>query len=770
MLDEVDAAAAFFDFRIADIAMGSGHFLIAAIDRIEKRMADFLTKRDLPGVRRELAGLRSTARQALGELAESSVIEDGQLLRRTIARRCVYGVDANALAVQLARLSVWIHTFVQGLPLSILDRTLVQGNSLVGVGGVEEIRARFAEASGTYPLLAKDADQLLGAASEPLDRLAKVNDATLADIASAREAMREARDAIRETAELCDLIAAGSVSDDDRVRGFAFEEWDRADSARDAAVDAARRDLEGLQRFHFPVAFPEVFLRARPGFDVILGNPPWQEATLEEHAFWARHFPGLRSLSQREQESEKERLRKERPDLVALYEAELSETNRVRKALVGGSYPGMSTGDPDLYKAFCWRFWHLTAADGGRMGVVLPRSALAAKGSTEFRRTVFAESAGANVTMLLNNRKWVFDEVHPQYTIGLVCVAHGTPAAGSVRIRGPFASHTAFAHGIRQSATAFDHDHVLAWNDSASLPLLPSDGSVEVFAQLRKSPRLDLNAPGEWRARPDSELHATNQKHLMDLESESCPDGYWPVYKGESFDLWEPDRGVYYAWADPEPALHWLQEKRVRAGKRQGNSPHREFPIAHLKDRQTLPCFAPRVAFRDVSRSTDTRTVRSCLVPPKVFIANQAPNFLWPRGDEKDQAFLVGVLSSAPLDWYARRFVETHVSFFVLNPFPIPRPPRTDARWQRAVQLAGRLACPDDRFADWANTVGVDCGPLETPVKDDLIHELDAVVAHLYGLSEVHVGHIFETFHEGWDYGERLSEVLRHYRDWARRG
>ena len=46
-----------------------------------------------------------------------------------------------------------------------------------------------------------------------------------------------------------------------------------------------------------------------------------------------------------------------------------------------------------------------------------------------------------------------------------------------------------------------------------------------------------------------------------------------------------------------------------------------------------------------------------------------------------------------------------------------------------------------------------------------MIHELDAVVAHLYGLSEAQVGHIFETFHEGWDHDERLSEVLRHYRD-----
>ena len=496
-LDDTDAAESFFDFRVADVAMGSGHFLIAAIDRIEKGMADFLVKRNLPGVRRKLALLRDAAMRELGDLAETATIEDGQLLRRMIARHCMYGVDFSALSVQLARLAVWIHTFVPGLPLSVLDHSLVRGNSLVGVGALEEIREKL-EASDV-PLFAVDARSLLGRAEKPLRRLANINDTTLQDIAAAREAMREAREAISDTEALCDLITAGPISDDEKVAGFMFEEWERRAGDPDTAsiVGAARRDLAGLHALHFPVAFPEVFLRERAGFDVILGNPPWQEATVEEHAFWARHFPGLRSLPQRRQEAEKARLRKERPDLVAIYESELAEMGRVRKALVGGAYPGMGTGDPDFYKAFCWRFWRLSTAEGGRIGVVLPRSALAAKGSTDFRLTMFGESASVDVTMLLNNRQWVFPEVHPQYSIGLVCIAHGAPAAQSIRLRGPFASEADFREGVERTASTFNREEVLAWNDTASLPLLPDQDSVAVFAQLRKAPRLDLNTVGE---------------------------------------------------------------------------------------------------------------------------------------------------------------------------------------------------------------------------------------------------------------------------------
>jgi hypothetical protein len=152
-----------------------------------------------------------------------------------------------------------------------------------------------------------------------------------------------------------------------------------------------------------------------------------------------------------------------------------------------------------------------------------------------------------------------------------------------------------------------------------------------------------------------------------------------------------------------------------------------------------------------------------------VFIGNQAPYLLWPRGDTRDEALLVGVLSSLPLDWYARRFVETHVNFFVFNPFPVPRPPADTPLRDRVIELAGRLACPDDRFAVWAREAGVACGPLAPDEKENLIHELDAVVAHLYGLTERHLVHIFETFHEGWDYEARLRATLRQFREWGKR-
>lgn len=757
-LDDDAAAAAFFDFRVADISCGSGHFLVAAVDHLEQAMADYLTRRQLPGVDRELAKLRQAADESLGDLSAHIELDNSQIMRRQIARRCIYGVDLNPIAVSLAQVAIWLHTFVAGLPLSFLNRNLVVGNSLVGIGRLQEIRDVLS--GQDRPLLPFDPSDMIEAASEPLSKLAKINDATIADIRRAYRAWDATQDALRPARTLCDLITASRIAG--KVPLFEDDDWKRLVETGEVRSDiqALLNELGETEPFHFPVAFPEVFMRERSGFDAVVGNPPWDEPVAREHAFWARHFPGFRALSEREKKTMAEDLRNSRPDLVKAYEAERADNDRLRKMLSCGVYPGMGTGDPDLYKGFTHRFWELLAQDGGVLGVVLPRSALTAMGSTDFRHVLFNGAATIHLTTILNNRRWFFTEVHPQYTIALLAVTAGSPGdnGADIYMRGPYRDRSTFDQRFEQEPAHFTGTEIQAWNDAAALPLLPSDQSPHVFAQLRKAPRLDANRRGAWRAVPVTELHSTQDKPHMDLDSAECPDGFWPVYKGSSFDIWSPDTGSYYAWSNPDELLPHLDAKRRRS-----RIIKTEMPPDWLGDPETLPCRHPRIAYRRISRSTDTRTVRSALIPGGVFLNDAGPYLLWPRGDERDQAYLLGILCSIPLDWYARRFVEANINFFVFNPFPVPRPPRDNVLWKRVVEVSGRLAACDDRFADWAVAVGVECGPLEDDEKTDLIHELDALSARLYGLREYQLQHIFETFHEGWDFTERWTGVRDHF-------
>jgi len=124
------------------------------------------------------------------------------------------------------------------------------------------------------------------------------------------------------------------------------------------------------------------------------------------------------------------------------------------------------------------------------------------------------------------------------------------------------------------------------------------------------------------------------------------------------------------------------------------------------------------------------------------------------------------------LDWYARRFVEINLNFFIFNRFPVPNPDPTDDRYLRTVEVAGRLAAVDDRYASWAEAVGVPVGSVTSQAeKEDLIAELDAVVAHLYGLDAEDLEVIWETFYGKIprnDYRPSFETVLGHHEAWAR--
>jgi hypothetical protein len=757
--DEHAATEAFFDFRCVDIAMGSGHFLVAAVDRIEARLSSFLARRPIPGVVAELERLRAAAYEALGDHGQGVDIEHASLLRRQVARRCVYGVDLSSIAVELARLSLWIHTFVPGLPLSFLNHNLIEGNSLTGIGDIQEAVGILdpGAADGTVSILREQIEDALGEAKDALKRLARTSDAGAAEIAEARKAHADAEKAIEPVHDLFNLLIGVRLGEVRR-----FETFEPQKVATHPDLPKARELADRLEIVHFPIAFPEVFHRERPGFDCIIGNPPWEKVKVEEHVWWGLRFPGLRSMTVGKQDREIERLAKGRPDLAEEYQREVEDTTWVRGILTKGPYPGMGTGDPDLYKAFTWRFWHLIR-EHGRIGVVLPRSALAASGSAPWRERILDEGEFENITMLLNTGNWAFDDMEPRYTIGLVAIRKGHEPSPVVRLRGPYASLAAYRKGGGAKPVEFPVSDFRGWATGAAFPLLPTPESGEVFLKLRAHPRFD-DRSHPWRARPIAELHATGDKHEMIVDPEST-DGLWPVYKGASFNLWEPDTGEYYAWADPDHVRKILKEKRVRQQRRE-RSAFSEFDRTWASDPATLPCLFPRIAFRDVARATDSRTMILALCPPQIVLNHTAPYLLWPRGDERDQAYTLGVLSSIPFDWYTRRVVETHVTFEILGALPIPNPDRADPVRRRVEEFSGRLAAPDDRFTGWAEAVGVPVGSAATPdERADLTTQLDAAVALLYGLEESDVTHILETFHVGWDYRPRLEAVLGHLRE-----
>lgn len=780
-----------FSFRLADPAMGSAHFLVAAVDRIEAAFSAFLADNPLPEVVNELASLRKSAAEQLSLPVVDVGLDDSVLLRRLIAKRCVYGLDINEIAVELSRLAMWIHTFVPGLPLSFLNHGLVWGNSLTGVGSLDEIRAIFTE----FGLLFGDpVEEFLQAASGTLTTMAGIVDKSVSDVAAAAATDERLRTDLEPLAALCDLIVGerttahlGTVTEEEvyydkfgkqkvrKVRvphpdrillGPAVTSPDSLDALREAILThpdlpRAREIAAKLHAVHMPVAFPEVFMRENPGFDCIVGNPPWDEVTVEVPKFWRRYYPGLMGMKQDKQKAKIKELKKQHPDALPAYEQEVARAEEMRKALLALPYPGLGTGDVDLYQIFAWRCWTLLR-DDARLGMVFPRSVTNTAGTAPWREAVLDGGRLDSLVFCTNTGKWLFDEVDGRYTIAFVCLRR-TPSAGEgpVGISGPFHSLAEFFDG-KDHLGYLDAQSMRAWATGAAVPLLANPAAVEVFTTLRAAPRLDRRTP-EWDYRPVREFDATNDRKHFDAGERKS--GRFPVVGGRGFDIWDPETGAYYAWADPEIVEKALQAKR----RNQVNTSSSAFygvDAETVADPGTLPFHHPRIAFRDVTRATDSRTFRTALVPPNTILTNKAPYFLRRAGDTRTTAFLLGVLSSLPLDWYTRRYVEVSMNLHIVNGLPVPDPSNGPLA-QRIVDITATLVGRDERFSQWVQESGAK--PDKSFADADLMAELDAVVALAYGLTARHLRIIYGTFHRGWNYQPQLSVTLAHYQKWAGR-
>jgi len=293
--DEVrkrNALETLLDVKVLDPAMGSGHFLVAAVDYLTDGFIQTITADlDARPVTDELAALRKDIRKSLdgyGVEVTDEQLSDTRLLKRMVMKRCVYGVDLNEMAVELAKLSLWLDAFTVGAPLSFLDHHLKHGNSLIG-SSVREVR-REVESSGS--LLGNLFTERLVQGTELMQQVGEITDATIGEVYESTSRYQEADRVLAPYKRMLDIwtsqhfgnkraknflsetSATGAVEDLARGNYESFTGKDRE------TIEAAKR-LAGEERlFHWELEFPEVFYergneRENPGFDAVVGNPPY---------------------------------------------------------------------------------------------------------------------------------------------------------------------------------------------------------------------------------------------------------------------------------------------------------------------------------------------------------------------------------------------------------------------------------------------------------------------------------------------------------------
>ncbi len=719
--DPERAARHLLSFAAVDPACGSAHFLVQVAETLAERTVRFLAEHPLPGIVEALERLRSGA-------AAGVEIDDVSLLRRLLVKNCVFGVDVSPMGAEVATLSLWLASFVPGLSLSYLGRNVRVGDSLIGVAD-----SRTVIAEGSF--FTDELEKQMGEATKIVRAMAEIDDRTPEEVAASQRADRRATRITGGLKRLFDLWTAeqfGLKEARQHAELHGGDVLDGTDQDHKALVGQARKMAAKHRFLHWPLAFPQVFSRERPGFDVVVGNPPWEEVTIEELSFYGMYRPGINSLRQPERSKVIEDLVRGRPELPGVFRQRQQDLEVNRAALASGDYEQMG-GDPDLYKYFCQRYRSLVRQTGF-IGVVLPRTAFNTKGSEGFRKWLYVGSAAHRIDFLLNRGRWIFDS-EPRYSIALVVAERTSPTAGHrIEVAGTATTliewtQQASSDGVRLTTSAF--------GPGRETPMLRSQDEADLLARLRGGNRFPLGAGGRWSCFPVAELHETNDKRFWRDHTAGQP-----LWKGESFDQYHPSGKGERACPitdqllkkvrKPRPGSHSLISSRV--------------PLALRKKAVLTELTRARVAFRDVTNRTNSRTILACLVPPGVFLTNKAPYLAFVEGDLINQAACLGIMNSLPFDWQARRFIEINVNFFLLEGLYVPDLDDTDFR--AISQAAARLSAVDDRFSDFASAVGVEYGPMDPTERKRLRVEIDARIARAWLLPPTDLSVMFRDFTE----------------------
>ena len=300
-------AAELLDLRICDMAMGSGAFLVAACRYLAERLLEAWTAAE-----DSCGGEVSVDGRALGPaVADAEVVPAGEedrrlLAHRMVADRCLFGVDRNPMAAEMAKLSLWLVTLAKDRPFSFLDHALRPGDSLLGItdlGQVEHLHPDGGRGQGRdRPIF--DSHWTSLALKEAVAKRRRLESFTIVTIADAEEKARLHREAeagldplrvvadvvigaalstVRHGDDALDVALLGVADDVVKALDPARSEVERRVYLEDLRaraeywLDTDRPDsAPERQCFHWPLEFPEVFLdRGRPGFDAVVGNPPF---------------------------------------------------------------------------------------------------------------------------------------------------------------------------------------------------------------------------------------------------------------------------------------------------------------------------------------------------------------------------------------------------------------------------------------------------------------------------------------------------------------
>ncbi len=793
-----NAEEALLDLKIVDPTCGSGHFLVAAAHRVAKALASVRCGLDEPSPHE--------IRQALAD----------------VTANCLYGVDMNPMAVELCKIALWLESVVPGRPLSFLDDHIQEGNALLGTWpalmeeGVlydaferygDRVSADCTPVRKVHKKEARTIEEGQGLLFQQgsydlafVERYQEISGLRLKSELYQIQNLESAYTRIRTSDEytsakqLADLWCAtfywpldGSLDTDTMVPTAAV--WEEI---RTAIVNGRREDLkdnhleilriaeeisESRGFFHWHLAFPVVFKRAvNPeipdpmtglvgGFDVVLGNPPWEKIKLQEKEFFAERHQGIATAGNA---SERKKLivelEDEDPELFREYIAELrgasGDSHFVRKS---GRFPLCGRGDVNTYALFAEHNREIISKHG-QAGFIIPTGIATDDTTKQYFEDIMSRNQIVSLYDFENGK--IFRDVDPRFKFCLLtiskCLEHDHESAFVF-----FATKSDEIYKDERRIKLTSNDISMINPNTRTCPIFRSRRDAEITKSVyRLMPILvqeekdNQPASNPWDVQFSRVFDMSNDSHLFFTCEElklkgAFLDGnvfhlkgkaYLPLYEGRMIDHFN----------------HRLNSIGIKPGVINRNAYSIETSQSQLEDPnfQAIPRYwideiqpnvtfeGYNIVFRDVTSPTNWRTFIPCIVP-KAGLGNKTPLI----STTKNKALLLSILSSYVFDYICcQKIGGITLNYFIVYQLPVLTEEMLNAsflggrRWfvRRTLELT---------YTNWElEAFAKDCGFEGSPFVWDeerrfLIRcELDAAFFHLYGIARDDVDYIMETF------------------------
>lgn len=739
-LDRYDPASAMLDLKICDPAMGSGHFLVSLVDYLADEILEAVAAAELEvaaqpwaqdianpwasplvarikDIRNRILTLAHTHRWTVTE----AQLDDRHIVRRMILKRVVHGVDKNPMAVELAKVALWLHTFTVGAPLSFLDHHLHCGDSLFG-GKVKQLTEELGKLKGG--LLQQDDLRRVETARTTMNAIGNLTDIDIAEAHHSKAMMDSLIDNLRPTQRALDFLQAKQWAGKAEAKHYQqtwvgllnqeygenlLESIDLLGKAgiklfserqqNDHRVVQAALACAASNRFlHWELAFPTVWQNGQGGFDAIIGNPPWDVLEMKEVEWFAERRP---QIAQATNTADRQRLigeleKHEDPLWQDFCAARDSSEVAARVARECGDFPLLSSGKINLYRLFVERAQALIHPRGV-VGLLCPSGIAADKGTAEFFRSI---STTGRLAALYDfeNRKGFFPDVDSRFKFCVLIFGGEQRAVAATRCG--FYLHTleeADDPARILTLTAQDFSAVSPNTGAAPIFRTRRDADITTAIYRRQPVLVDRRATPlnkVWPVRYVQGLfNMATDSHLFMRREKLESDGWYPVggkrwKKGEAeaVPLYEGKMVQVY----DHRAAHIIvnPDNTFRAAQQRPTSVTEHSDVAFLAEPQywiaaaEMPVSMPPsgcIAFKDVTSPTNMRTVIAAWMP-YAGAGHTLPlllpdEILTPNHYTEFAPLLLANLNSFALDFLARQKVQgQHLMLYVLEQLPLIRP------------------------------------------------------------------------------------------------